>query len=194
MSLTTYTELQAAVADWMNRSDLTARIPDFIALAEEKFNRRLRVRQMELALAETAITSNAVAIPADVVAVKALWLTGYEAAPLKPQSLESVIAAGSEGVATLYAWEGSQWRFNGSGSVLGVLYQKIPALASNASNWLLIAHPSIYLCGALAEAGLYQRDMEAAALWTQRCDSVIDEVAGNQLRDTASGPLVARAR
>jgi len=34
MALTTYTELKASIADWLNRSDLTAAIPDFISLAE----------------------------------------------------------------------------------------------------------------------------------------------------------------
>lgn len=194
MSISNYTELQTAVAAWLHRSDLSARIPDFIALAEEKFDRRLRVRAMELVLAETAITNNVVSIPANTLAVKTLWLTGYEGAPLKSQSLESVIAAGSEGVATLYAWQDTSWRFNGSGSVQGVLYQKIPRLATISTNWLLSAHPSLYLFAALAEAAVYARDMEATALWSQRSDSLIDEIAGNQIRDTAFGALVARAR
>ena len=33
MALTTYTELKASVADWLNRTDLTNVIPDFISLA-----------------------------------------------------------------------------------------------------------------------------------------------------------------
>ena len=194
MSISTYAELQTAVADWLNRSDLGARIPDFIALAEERFDRHLRVRAMELVLAETAITGNVVAIPANTLAVKTLWLTGYEAAPLKPQSLEAVIAAGSDGIATLYAWQDTSWRFNGSGSVQGVLYQKIPRLATVSTNWLLTSHPSAYLFAALAEAAVYMRDPDAVQLCTARSDTVLNEIAGNQMRDTASGPLVARAR
>jgi len=34
MALTTYTELKSSLADWLNRSDLTSVIPDFISLAE----------------------------------------------------------------------------------------------------------------------------------------------------------------
>ena len=33
MAITTYAELQAAAANWLVRADLTARIPEFIALA-----------------------------------------------------------------------------------------------------------------------------------------------------------------
>lgn len=32
MTITTYTELKAAIADWLLRDDLTAVIPSFIAL------------------------------------------------------------------------------------------------------------------------------------------------------------------
>ena len=32
MALTTYTELKASVADWLNRTDLTAAIADFIKI------------------------------------------------------------------------------------------------------------------------------------------------------------------
>ena len=34
MPLTTYDELKASIADFLNRSDLTNAIPDFISLAE----------------------------------------------------------------------------------------------------------------------------------------------------------------
>ena len=46
MALTTYTELKASLADWLNRSDLTTTIPDFISLAEAQIERQLRTRQM----------------------------------------------------------------------------------------------------------------------------------------------------
>ena len=47
MAIGTYAELQTAVANWLDRDDLTARIPEFITLAEARFNRLLRLRSME---------------------------------------------------------------------------------------------------------------------------------------------------
>ncbi len=47
MSISTYAELQTAVGNWLNRADLTARIPEFIELFEARVKRDLRVRQME---------------------------------------------------------------------------------------------------------------------------------------------------
>jgi hypothetical protein len=46
MSLLSYSDLLGAVAEYLARDDLTARIPDFIKLAEAKFNRSLKCRQM----------------------------------------------------------------------------------------------------------------------------------------------------
>ena len=57
MAISTYTELQSAVANWLARSDLTSRITEFIALAESRIHygsahpvmpsRPLRIRTME---------------------------------------------------------------------------------------------------------------------------------------------------
>ena len=47
MAIGTYDELKTAVANWLDRDDLTDRIPEFISLAEARFNRVLRLRSME---------------------------------------------------------------------------------------------------------------------------------------------------
>ena len=74
MALTTYTELKASVADWLNRTDLTTEIPDFISLAEAQMERTLRTRQM---LTRTTLTvdSEFETTPADFLEVRALKLT-----------------------------------------------------------------------------------------------------------------------
>jgi len=46
MAINTYATLQTAVANWLDRSDLTDRIPEFIALAEARMNRVLRLAIM----------------------------------------------------------------------------------------------------------------------------------------------------
>lgn len=184
-----YTQLSAQVAQWMNRDDLTARIPDFIALTEERLNRHLRVRQMETTLAATAITDNTVTPAADVLDVKVLWVPS-ENQSLTAQSLESVVAAGGDGIPTMYAWDGASLRFDGAGDVQGVLYVRIPALATAATNWVSDTAPSLYLFGALAEAALYVGD--DPSLWQARFDQALSELQGNDQR--RAGPLVARAR
>jgi hypothetical protein len=41
MALDSYANLKSAVGDWLNRADLSAVIPDFIAMAEAQLSRRL---------------------------------------------------------------------------------------------------------------------------------------------------------
>ena len=38
MAITTYSELQSAIADWLNRSDLTSVITSFISLGEAQYH------------------------------------------------------------------------------------------------------------------------------------------------------------
>ena len=47
MAIGTYAELQTAVANWLGRDDLTARIPEFIDLAEARLSRELETREQE---------------------------------------------------------------------------------------------------------------------------------------------------
>lgn len=50
MAISTYAELKTAVANWLHDSNLTTRIPEFIALAEDRINQRVRVKAMEVTL------------------------------------------------------------------------------------------------------------------------------------------------
>lgn len=185
-----YTQISQKVAQWMNRDDLTDRIPDFIELTEERLNRALRVRQMEISLTATAIVDNIITPAADVLDAKALWVPNYERTPLVAQSLESVVAAGGDGIPTMYAWDGADLRFDGAGSVQGVLYQRIPALVTATTNWVSTGPWSLYLFGALLEAAVYVGDDPST--WEARFSGVLEEVQGNDQR--RPGPLVARPR
>ena len=188
----TYAELVAKVATWMNRDDLTAVIPDFVEMAEERINRFLRVRKMELTLASTPIVAAQITPAADVIDAKVLWVPDQEACPLKAQSLESVVANGVYGTPTMYAWSGANLQFDGGGSVQGVLYVRVPAIATALTNWLSESAPSLYLFGAMAEAKLYVGDNEGAVAWDARFQQLLDELNGNDKR--RDGPLVARPR
>lgn len=195
MSISTFAELQTAVGSWLNRSDATALISDFILLTEERMNRALRVRQMETSLATTAITDNRIAVPANTVGVKTLWVDGHEDNPLLSRSYEFLLTQGTQGVPAGWAWQGDYLYFDGTGSVEGVLYRNIPALsASNTTNWLLTAHPSAYLFGALTEAFNWARNDKERDRWNGRFLQALSDVGGADMRDRLSGPLVVRAR
>ena len=46
MAITNYGELKSAAAEWLDRSDLTSRIPEFVELAEARFDRVIRTPDM----------------------------------------------------------------------------------------------------------------------------------------------------
>ena len=67
MALSTYTELKASVANFLNRSDLTTEIQDdFIKLTEADFNAKLRIRQMEQ-IDDVTINAETVTVPSGFI-------------------------------------------------------------------------------------------------------------------------------
>src|SRR5687767_15309237 len=89
MSISTYAELQTAVANWINRSDLTSYVPDLIMLGEKRIYRELRIRAMETALS-SAISSGVLAVPSDYVDLKSARIDGTPVQPLTRKSVDSV--------------------------------------------------------------------------------------------------------
>ena len=74
MSLSTFDELKADIADFLNRDDLDTVIPKFIKLAEADMNRKLRHWRMEKrsnALVDTRYTS----LPQDFIDAVRLQIT-----------------------------------------------------------------------------------------------------------------------
>lgn len=49
-----YSTLQAGIAAWLARADLSSQIPTFIQLGEARINRELRSRQMQTLVTGTA--------------------------------------------------------------------------------------------------------------------------------------------
>jgi hypothetical protein len=75
MAITTYAELQAAAANWLVRADLTARVPEFITLAEARLNRNLRARLAEVEQTLTAtVGARTIPLPAGFAEPLALWI------------------------------------------------------------------------------------------------------------------------
>src|SRR3546814_18391700 len=94
MALGTYSELQAAIANWLARpgdATLTPFIPDFIRLAEARISRDLRLRAMELR-ATAEITDGHLALPAGFLEMRNLQLNTQPAVRLDLVSPEAVDA------------------------------------------------------------------------------------------------------
>lgn len=183
MAITTYSELKSAVADWLNREDLTTVIPNFIALAEADFNRRLRLRQM-LKRATATLDDEFISLPGDWLEGKNIQLNTSPITVLKPASLAQVDAtraAMASGIPQIYAIFGTQMDFapppSGSYEVEMIYYAAIPSLSDAApTNWLLTAAPDLYLYGALVQSAPYLREDERAAVWGPLREKLISDL------------------
>jgi hypothetical protein len=190
MSITSYAELKTAIASWLARSDLTDNIPDFITLFEAAANRRLRARQMETSV-NLSPSSGEATLPADYLAWRRLTWTGsprVELAYVAPSYLQAAYPTSPADTPRVFTIEGATLKVRPvSDTALELLYyQKIPALSDgNPANWLLSAHPDLYLFGSLAEAQMFAVDPEKAALWKGRRDELFEEI--NSLSNKTRG-------
>lgn len=203
MALDTYSGLKTTIADYLNRDDLTSAIPSFITLAEAKFNRKLRVRQM-VKRATATIDTQYFAFPSDFLQAKEFQLNTNPITYLQYVTQNQ----GDYGSQNNYIAPGKPQFYTIVGTQIQVIptpdaaytgeftyYGKITALSdANTSNWLLAYAPDLYLYGSLLEATPYLKDDERLAVWnTLYANSIGDIEVADQRASVSSTPIV-RAR
>jgi hypothetical protein len=194
MSITTYAELQSAIGNWLDHSLFAARIPEFIALFEACANRRLRVRQQEATTNLTPDANGSASLPADYLALRRVTWTGsprVELAYVHPSYLQAAYPSAPADVPRIFTIEGSTLKVRPlNQTALEVNYfQKIPALATTDPNWLLTAHPDLYLFGTLLEAEMFGANDERAPLWKARRDEIFGEVETLSNKSRGAGAI-----
>lgn len=189
MSITTYAELQTAIADWLARpgdATITAIAPDLIRLCEDRLNygfertghefysAPLRTSAM-LTRSTSTPTGEFIATPTDFLDATVLKWNASPEKNLKyrtPSMFVDAAASFTSGEPDVYTIIGQNFRLGpapGSDNTTTLelsYYAKIPALtALNTTNWLLTKAPSIYLYGSLVHAAPYIGDTASLALW-----------------------------
>lgn len=188
---TTYTELLSEVADWLERADLTARIPTFIQLAEAQMNRALRVQRMIQRATDSITTADEFkALPTNFLeAISYKISDGTSVYDLEPITLDQIDEAQE------FSTTAAIPRFYTiNGTSAGRQFQHYPAPKqtytttltyfgkptaisnANASNWILTEAPDAYLYGALLQAAPYLRDTEGAQIWNSAYTAALDSV------------------
>ena len=204
MDLSTYSGLQSAVADYLNRTDLTSQVPGFIALAEAKFNRdeRLRCRQA-LVRAQANLSSQFETLPGDYTE---MWNIQLNTQPITvmeyvpPQVADQIKARHwTPGKPTKFTVVGNTMELvpapDGTYSAEMLYFSTLPTLSNtNTSNWLLQLAPDAYLYGALMESAPYLRDDDRLPMWSSSLNTILDQIRVNDQRATYNaGPLKMRS-
>ena len=75
MAITTYAELQTAMENFLARTDLTDRLPEFISIAEARMSRELEARSQEKRATATLVADDAfVSLPTDLRSIRMVKL------------------------------------------------------------------------------------------------------------------------
>jgi hypothetical protein len=193
MSLSTYSDLQTQVANWLARTDLNAYIPDMIVLFEAAACRRLKVRPQEVT-ATTTTTNGVASLPSDFLGMRRVTWKGSFNADLDyvhPSEFQFFTPFPADtGTPQVYTLEGSCLKvspYDDSGTIEMVYNQRISAV-SGSLNWLWTNHPDAYLFGTLCEANFFNKGsaLPMAATWMQRRDAAFSEIQSLDFNERAS--------
>ena len=143
-----YTELQSEVASYLHRTDLTAKIPTFIELAEAYLFRELCIKEMQISVTGTT-TGGYGTLPADFGSVSRVSATYAGAArSLDYHALPEAPTATSV-YPSKYSLENNQLRIWGAADGQAYTLYYIPEIlnlsGSVPTNWLLENAPELYL-------------------------------------------------
>lgn len=176
--ITSYTTLQTAVGDYLNRGDLTTFVPGFVQNWEERFYRDPKNfgRWMEIS-AEFTITASVVPVPADYLGLKYAYISGSPSARLDRVSINQIYGTyprgGSDGTPVWIAREGENFVFGPEpdyGYTVRLIYWAkqtlIRSFASDAAaHWIIVNAPDLALYGSLLEAQPFLLNDERVPLW-----------------------------
>ena len=200
-TITNYATLQSAIADYLNRADLTSQIQTFIQFCEADLNTRLRSREM---IVNATATSDGqfVALPPNWLEAINMMIVGGQS-PLRyitPDEADTIIKAQTYTSTRFYSMTTGVIELVPPAvddiTIDMVYYGKIPALSdANTTNWLLTKAPDVYLYGALTHAAPFLMDDQRMGVFSQiylaRVQSLQDE---SQKALHSGSPLISRPR
>jgi len=196
MALDTYANLKTAIADWLDRSDLTDRIPDFIALAEARLNRELRIRPMEVRSTLTLTAGQRYfALPGGYLQMRNIQLNTNPVTPLEyitPEMLDRLYGSNTSGKPKAYSLIGDEIQLapipDSAYTLEVAYYEKFTPLSTDVTtNWLTENAPDVLLYGALIEAEPFVKNDERMPLWLNAYKEAIDKIQKADDRDRHSG-------
>lgn len=181
MSISNYTELKSAIADWLLRTDLTSVIPTFISLAQAQINRDIRDHRM-VTRATSSLDTEYFATPSDWLETIRYQINTSPVVTLEfvspDQAAEEKIKFNVAGKPLFYTHIGSEMQVvpapDSAYTSELTYYAKIPALSdSNSTNWLLDYAPDVYLYASLMQASPYLDDDQRLGVWASLYEKAV---------------------
>ncbi|MDJ0933736.1 hypothetical protein [Breoghania sp.] len=187
-TITSFDTLKIAIRQWYkDRSDVDAYSEDFIALAEQWIEERLRVREM---VATTSLTPTAgtATLPTDYLSFYSVSLL-ISANERKPLDLTDIRTGELQYRDATIAQESAKFTIVGTEirtyphatqNLELVYYQRLPKLGTSAqNNWLLTRQPNLYLRAALKEAAQFFHKYDESANFEALADMMVSSIQAN---------------
>ena len=202
MAIASYADLQASIANFLARDDLTAQIPDFIQLAEARINRELETREQEKRAQATLVAGDEyIALPVDLREVREVKLNTSPLTVLSyasPTGLDTQYSSNGQGKPQGYSIVGKEMKVRpvpDSGYTMEIVYiGDVDALSAVSTPTLFTRSPDLYLYGALTEAYVYLLDEQRAAQYDEKFTRAINEVRMDEERSHyGTGPLQTKS-
>ena len=196
MAIDSYTTLQTAVANWLDRDDLTDRIPEFISLAEARFNRDLRIRAMETKqTASTVANQRNYALPTGYLQMRNFQVNVTPVRVLEyvtPEIYDRLYGSTANGIPVYYTLLANEIQLGPiPDSVMTVemtFYKIFDALSGTTpTNWVLTNAPDVYLYAALMEAEAFLVNDARLPTWSAGYQRAIESLQFADAQDRHSG-------
>jgi hypothetical protein len=197
MSITTYAELVSALDGangYLHRTDLTAKIPDFIKIAESRINRKLRVLLQETESTLTAtIGSRLMAAPSLFGTPIALWLETYPPREeLIYRTPDDLPVDTGNGGSDYYTVDGSNIATENPADIeysYTLRYWTKFDIATSLTNTVLTNYPDIYIYGTLVASTAWTQDMTQLQFWAQQRDEAMAEAMADTRKTKGKATL-----
>jgi hypothetical protein len=184
LDFTTYSGLQSAALNFIERPAETNEVKGWIDLAEARLNRKIAAVEVDTTLTGTSSSRNISVSSLSIsrpVALKFVNDDGDES-DLVMRSLASLSFLDDNG-------EPSEWAYDSDDNQLVLnrpldaadtfrfIYREKFALSDSATtNWLLTNHPDLYLAATLIWGAAYREEIQNAVAWKAILDEGIEEV------------------
>ena len=194
MAFGNYDELKTSVANWSDRDDMAAFIPDFIALCEARFNRELRLRSMEQKDYANTVGGQAnYALPTNYLQMREFRLNQNPTISLTYVSPEIYEAWNlGSGMPKFYTIIANEIRIGptpaGVYEMEMLFWRKFPALSGTVpTNWMLQNAPDVYLYGSLLELEPFIQNDQRIGVWSSGYQKAISDIQLQDDKDRHSG-------
>jgi len=196
MAINSFVTLKTAVANWLDRDDLSDRIPEFIAINEAVFNRVLRIRAMEtIVTAATVGGTKSYDLPTGYVQMREIHLDTSPITSLQyltPEMLYRVWAGSTSGKPNAYSIIGDQIYFgetpDGAYDYVMTYYKTFDGLSDAApTNWVILNAPDVYLYGTLLQAEPFLMNDHRIPVWERGLRQAISDLQEQNDKDRHSG-------